>query len=80
MTVCRSCGAEMCWATTAVGKAMPLNPHPDPAGNVRLTTIAGQTVAQVVGATIDLLDPTDDGVRYIAHFATCPHADRWRQR
>ncbi|MEJ7724323.1 MAG: hypothetical protein WKF64_08465 [Ilumatobacteraceae bacterium] len=78
MSACRSCAAAIVWAVTDNGKRIPLDAHPTPAGSVRLhDTVPPRAV--VVGATIDLFDPTDDGTRYMPHHATCPQADEWRR-
>lgn len=34
MSTCRSCGAEVLWAKTRAGKAMPVDPEPTAEGNV----------------------------------------------
>lgn len=78
MSLCRSCGAEIRWATTFAGESMPVDAHPAADGTVRLWQDGPFLRADVRGATIDLLDPTDDGVRHMPHWATCPHADSWR--
>ncbi len=78
MTACRSCGATIVWAATSTGERIPLDPHPAVDGNIRTHTDRHGLRARVVGGTIDLFDPTDDGIRYISHFVTCPHADQWR--
>lgn len=31
---CRTCGDPIWWLATAAGKRMPVNPAPDPAGNL----------------------------------------------
>lgn len=71
---CRSCGAHVIWATTATGKAMPVDAEavdaPD-AGNIFLTFLGGQLAAQVV-------EPAP-GLRK-SHFATCPNANTHRRR
>ncbi len=81
---CRSCRAPITWHTTrtttgtsTAGRLMPVNVGPDPAGNVR---IHPDGTASVVGATIDLFDPTDTGERHMPHWATCPSADEWKAR
>jgi len=58
---------------------MPLDAEPVAGGNVKLTA-GDPPLAHVVGATIDLLDPDDDGVRYMPHHATCPDVERWRSQ
>lgn len=71
---CSTCKAPIEWGHTASGERIPMDPQPVPGGNIRL--IDGR--AHVVGATIDLFDQDDDGVRYVSHFATCPDASMHR--
>lgn len=78
---CRSCGARIFFAASAeTGKRMPIDAEPVAGGNIRIITAepAPMPLARVVGAVIDLFDETDDGMRYVSHFATCPEADFWR--
>ncbi len=67
MSACRACPARIRWARTKNGAPMPLDHDPSPTGNVRLV----RGVAHVVGPD-RTDDPTDDGVRYTPHMATCP--------
>lgn len=65
---CRSCGAEITWTRTGTDRAMPLDPHPHPDGNVLIE-----------GGTCTVLGPLEvelhrDQPRYRSHFATCPNA------
>lgn len=72
---CKSCGAEIIWARTSNGHAMPLNAKPTkvitlerPAGNTPGARIVGDTpIAHIA-----------DG--YTSHFANCPQADDWRKQ
>lgn len=74
MSQCRSCGAEIIWATTENGKRMPLDAEP---------------VAPLTGlfAVDDSTDPpfavSTAGERreplYRSHFATCKFADKHRR-
>lgn len=80
IATCKSCGAPIIWAATDTGKRMPIDRLPAAGGNVRLTEVDGQPHAAVVGATIDLFDPADNGDRHLAHFVTCPDADDWRSK
>jgi hypothetical protein len=70
MSRCRSCNAEIIWARTESGKAMPLDAEPTEDGNVKI--VGGFAV---VGG-LQLLDP---GPRYTSHFATCPNAAQHRR-
>lgn len=81
MSLCKSCSAEIRWAFTANGERIPVDRHPVAGGNLRLIQGEGLRIdARVVGSTIDMLDPTDDGTRWMPHHATCPDAEQWRQR
>jgi hypothetical protein len=62
---------------TESGKSIPLDAEPVAHGNIRL--VDNRAVVVGVG-TLDLLDATDDGVRWVSHFVTCPDRDKWRRR
>lgn len=68
---CRSCGAEIVWAVTDVGKKMPVNAAPSERGNVILRREGGRVSAEVVGEK-------RAGLR-VSHFTTCPNAGNWRR-
>lgn len=77
---CSSCHAEIVWVHTLAGERMPVDLHPSPLGNIRLNVHGYQIVATVVSdATPDMFDPTDSGLRFLSHFATCADADAWRK-
>jgi hypothetical protein len=63
---CRSCGAQVEWAETLLGKRIPFNPP--------ITVQA--TTENFSGRRIQYIDtrvtPT--------HFQTCPDAEKWRKR
>lgn len=63
---CRACGAEMIWAKTTRGRALPLDAKPDPKGNV---TLDESGLATVYGAAL----PPDNATIYMPHHATCPN-------
>ena len=71
--VCRSCGANILWARTSNGKAMPLDATPNPKGNL---VVDGKGC---IGAATKGELP-DGEVRYISHFATCPNSAKHRKR
>lgn len=80
MHVCSSCHAPIVWCETTQGKRMPVDEAPTPGGSVRVIARKGSVpLARVVGCTIDMFDPTDDGVRHLSHFVHCPDAADWRQ-
>lgn len=68
---CRSCGADIEWATWSSGKAMPVDLAPDPSG--KLVVIAG---------AVRVATPEDDKLkreRRTSHFATCAFAGDHRK-
>lgn len=88
---CRSCSAPIIWAVSnpelKSGRPMPVDAAPHPNGNVLLArdpsiphdpgapVVIRATVmraGQIAGAR------ADGNVLYRPHWATCPHADRWR--
>lgn len=73
MASCKSCNADIEWAeSTATGKAVPLDREPTANGNLVLIN------GKVRGYT-----PEDEKLgreRRTSHFATCPHANDWRNR
>jgi hypothetical protein len=75
VTKCRYCPAEIMWAVTENGIRIPLDPSPSPKGNVMLEFQAdGTPIATVV-------DPSKAvGQFWIAHFATCPGAQKARRK
>ena len=68
MSKCRSCGADIVWAKTTKGKAIPLDPAPVEGGNIYLSA---DDVALV----------TTPGERplHVSHFTTCPQAAEHRR-
>jgi hypothetical protein len=74
MAKCNSCGAEIVWAKTLSGKAIPINAHPVDDGNIAIDhegTAIIMTEGEASCATML--------VRYKAHFATCPNAAQHRK-
>jgi hypothetical protein len=69
---CRSCGAEIVWATTVDGKRMPLNAEPAEGGDFDLLDTGSRLLIVRHG-------DGDPGPAYTSHFATCPHAETWRR-
>ena len=84
MSRCRSCDAEIRWATTPAGKAIPLDLEPSPFGNVLLSAAThheyGNAVAKVL-AGAELEQAHADGRRlFMPHHATCPHGKAWKKK
>lgn len=72
---CRDCGAVVRWVKTRAGKSMPVNPVPDPRGNIAATLVAGGRY--VDGRVITKLDPAALGETvFRAHWADCPRGER----
>jgi hypothetical protein len=72
MAECRSCKAEITWARTRAGKAIPIDPDPRSDGNV---VIEADGAAVYLGA-----DSTYTGERFVSHWVTCPDAESWRKK
>jgi hypothetical protein len=76
---CGRCGLPIAWARTLAGpngpggKAMPLDPEENPAGNVAVRNLGDRwhprLVARVLGKD-DTLDEVAE-IRAMPHFATC---------
>lgn len=82
---CRTCSGVVVWATTAAGKAMPVNvPAADPAnecGNVLIEVSAtGRCVAVVYGDDVTPMALTPTQFVTTSHFATCPQSKTWRRK
>lgn len=80
-TTCRSCAAPILWTVTPKGARLPVDAPVDPAGNVEIVAIDpdGTLRARVLPDGYVELSPEFAGERHVAHWATCPHADRWRR-
>lgn len=71
---CNSCGAEIVWARSEGGRAMPLDAEPVEGGNVELLADGTAIVLKKEEAASYL-----PGTLRKSHFATCPHAARHRK-
>lgn len=71
MTSCRTCHADIIWAETTSGKAMPLDAQPSASGT--FVFIAGKT-RMATAEDRELHRPT-----HTSHFATCPFAAQHRR-
>jgi len=80
---CVSCDAEIIWTVTATsGRRMPIDVDPQADGNVALvrSQIAGEPPTAIVLGGAHLERARRYGpVLYRSHFASCPHAARWRR-
>ena len=63
---CRHCGEPIRWVRTSHGHPMPLDPAPDPDGNVVIT----------LGAAIVTSQPLPFAPRFMPHAATCTGSQR----
>jgi hypothetical protein len=64
--VCAGCHQAVLWARTKeTGHLMPVNPEPDPSGNIVFED------GKIVVLTKSLFEKAPDGPRYVSHFATC---------
>jgi hypothetical protein len=83
MGKCRSCGAEIGWIRTKAGKNMPVDAKPIPfvewlEGDT-LVTEEGETFRAYPSVALPA-DAKDVKFAYRSHFATCPQADKWRNK
>lgn len=78
ISTCRGCDAEIVWATTELGKPIPVDVEPVADGNLALRLLPGldAPVAHVLGPD----EQQGDDARFQAHFASCPKADTFRRR
>jgi len=75
---CRSCRMPIRWVVTQNGKRMPLDPVPDPEGNVWIEGMEnGVPKVQVALTAADV--PANVPIRYVSHFVSCPDRDSWRK-
>jgi hypothetical protein len=81
MSTCRSCGARVTWLETAGGKKLIVDE--DPAENGNIIAVGGMAHvcrnAEAAKAALKETTGSEDGPRYISHFATCPDAGNWRR-
>lgn len=80
VALCDGCNARITFVTVTRldgrRSRMPLNDHPDPAGNIAVR-ISGQSKIGRVRALGQALDT--DETRYMPHFATCPNPPKRRK-
>lgn len=77
MPECRSCGAPITWARTKKDKTIPLDTNPVPGGNL---VIVGRVKTEHGMAPLVAMADADNTDRdhYVAHFSTCPAAEKHR--
>ncbi|MBL8824870.1 MAG: hypothetical protein JNJ77_19950 [Planctomycetia bacterium] len=69
---CRSCGAQIYWVQTVLGRNMPVDAIPVDDGNV----IFIDQKAHVIRAGEEV---PEDARRYVSHFSTCAQAKKHRK-
>jgi hypothetical protein len=68
---CRRCGQEIAWATTLLGRPMPIDPHPTEDGNLAVWRDPnGHLLCRVLARDEP---PAAHEHRARPHFATCPN-------
>lgn len=75
MPNCRECQAQIRFAKTEHGKAMPVDNTPSQDGNLVLYRQGGVLCVRSARLPADQQRP-----RHKSHFATCPKADAFRRR
>ncbi|HSV39798.1 MAG TPA: hypothetical protein VLI04_13660 [Nocardioidaceae bacterium] len=79
-TRCRSCDAPVRWVLVLPNlKRMPIDPEPDPEGNMWVERYQQGTPVMGVALNREAV-PSSEPVAYVSHFVTCPQADEWRKR
>lgn len=74
LSECRACHDPIRFVKLATGKALPVNPQPDPRGNVAAHLAGGQLVGFVISR--DRLPGARDPFRFVPHYATCEDAKK----
>lgn len=77
---CRSCRADVIWASTVNGRRMPVDATPNPDGNVVLVDqgVTEPPLAIVVHTEREQAETPADAL-HTSHFQTCPHAAKHRR-
>lgn len=75
---CRSCGADIIWAETVNGKAIPLDAKPE-----RRQVFVLSEDNLILAGREDVVNANETTVRtvptYTPHHATCPQGEAWRK-
>lgn len=75
MSRCKSCRAEIIWTKDVnTGRNVPVDADPVPNGNILVDGYESYVIAR------SELDQHESEPRHLNHFATCPNADRWRNK
>lgn len=80
-TKCRSCGSEIVWTRTSLGRLMPMDVSPREDGQFYLFRRPDHVVCLHVGSEDRLASIAKErgDKRYSSHFSTCPDADQHRR-
>ena len=82
MAICKGCGATIQWIRLTNGRMMPVNPTPvyyeDRRDNAAVIITEDGRVSCGHTEAVAVLGSKVRG--YISHFATCPMADRLRNK
>jgi len=81
-SICRGCGAEICFIKTIKGKSMPVDPDP-----VYFTPGGGPNTYVMINGEVQRgrePEQNEDKAKvwtgYRSHFANCPAADEFRKK
>ena len=77
MSKCRSCNAEIVWIQTPKGKWIPCD-----AGLIAYKEGGNELLVKDDGSTVrctTVFEEKADGMARMAHWATCPGADKFRR-
>ncbi|APE09727.1 hypothetical protein BO226_11340 [Rhodococcus sp. 2G] len=83
ITKCRTCRAEIVWASTTKGNAIPLEPEPSPNGNLNVYPVPADPrgrIAIVVTNSRRAALAAAGIPLYVSHFLSCPDAAEWRKQ
>ena len=81
MAKCKGCGAEIIWLTSSEGKYIPCNPDLVPYWE--RAKAKGKVVTpngMVLSCDFEGDPQKATGIGYVAHWSTCPCAERFRRK
>lgn len=79
MAECRRCGRPITWAASeSTGRMMPIDPNPNPGGNVALIRPGERlnVVARVLGGELLAAAKANGTELHLTHFTTCPKREK----
>lgn len=71
-----TCGAEIIWARLDNGRGIPLDPEPNPNGNI--VVVPGGSGGELPVRYLRKGEEAE-GERYVSHFSTCPDSKDFRR-